>query len=138
VLHEILAKIAQDPTAYAVAHVSASDPSFDGDGTSGSIFGRSESSLSRSESSFSGSKSSFSGSNSSFSGSKSSFDPERSTSARGSRQSPTSSKTQANSVQSNGLDEYEFDPDKAKGKSQDSPRARHNTQTTSSSHSSGQ
>ena len=117
VLHEILAKIAQGHTAYAVAHVSASDPSLDGDGTSGSIFSRSESSFSRSESS---------------------FDPERSTSARGSRQSPTSSKTQANSLQSKGLDEYEFDPEKAKWRSQDSPRARHNTQRTSSSHSSRQ
>jgi len=96
VLHEILTKIAQDSTAYDVAHVPASKPSFDGDHTSGSI-----------------------------SGTGTSFDPDRTTSVIESRQSHTSSKTKTYSKQSKGntlLDEDEFDPEEQFLRPQNSPR----------------
>jgi hypothetical protein len=110
VLHEILTKIAEDSTAYAVAHVPASNPSFDADHTSPSISSETESSFGQSEQSFGQSEQSFGQS-------EQSFDPDRTISVIESRQSDISSKTQTYCQQSN-----EIDPERQSTRPQDSPR----------------
>lgn len=93
VLHEILTKIAGDSTTYAVAHVPASDASFDRDDTFGSVSGETEQS----------------------------FDPERTTSVNTLRPSHLSSKTDVYREQPNGS-KNGFDPEAQLPRSQNSPR----------------
>jgi hypothetical protein len=120
VLHKILTKIAGDSTTYAVAHVPASDASFDRDDTFGSVSGETEQSFDP-EQTTSVNTSRQSHRSSQSKSSDPSFDPERTTSVNTSRPSHLSSKTDVYREQSKGS-KNGFDPEAQLPRSQNSPR----------------